>query len=136
MTDNDEETTVGWWFRSGRELDNISADGGAPGPPLRKGGDGDGDGARVTVVGADSSLSEAIAALQGEVDTLEGEIKEGDAEMKAKGRDFEQRAASLKPKEDRLTELEKQKRIVMEQQQLQIQAGAPAQGMCLVSFRV
>ena len=114
----------------------MSADGGAPGPPLRKGGDGDSDGARVTMVGAKSSLSEAIAALQGEVDTLKAEIKEGDAEMKKKGRDFEQRAASLKPKEDRLTELEKQKRIVMEQQQLQIQAGAPAQGMCLVSFRV
>ena len=50
------------------------------------------------------------------IDILKTEIKEGDAEMKAIGRDFEQRAAALKPKEDRLTELEKQKRIVMEQQ--------------------
>eukprot|EP00036_Acanthoecidae_sp_10tr_P001154 CAMPEP_0182949262 /NCGR_PEP_ID=MMETSP0105_2-20130417/60173_1 /TAXON_ID=81532 ORGANISM="Acanthoeca-like sp., Strain 10tr" /NCGR_SAMPLE_ID=MMETSP0105_2 /ASSEMBLY_ACC=CAM_ASM_000205 /LENGTH=605 /DNA_ID=CAMNT_0025089559 /DNA_START=123 /DNA_END=1937 /DNA_ORIENTATION=- len=106
----------------------MSADGGAPGSQPRKGADGEGDGARVTMADTDPSPSETIAVLQGEIDILKTEIKEGDAEMKAIGRDFEQRAAALKPKEDRLTELEKQKRIVMEQQQLQIQAGVSAPG--------
>lgn len=110
----------------------MSVDGGAPDPLLHRVGDGEGDGQRETMADAETSLSEAITTLQDEIDTLKAEIKEGDDEMKAKGRDFEQRAAVLKPKEDRLTELEKQKRIAMEQQQLRTQAGAPAPGMRLV----
>ena len=108
----------------------MSADGGAPGPPLRKGGDGDGDGAGVRVAGAESSLSEAVAALQGEIDTLKAEIKQNDAELREDGVKIADRLAALKPEKDWLVKLQEEK-VLLLQQQLQTQAGVPAQGTTL-----
>jgi hypothetical protein len=86
------------------------------------------------VAGADPSLSETIAALQGEIDTLKAEIKQIDAELSEDGVKIADRLAALKPKEDRLVKLEdrlvklQEEKILLLQQQLQTQDGAPALG--------